>query len=174
MFITQHCYCFLIACLQGPTRAIQKKKEKDTRPICLLIARTTSQGAEVLVNNLIVKRLKMQESFQVIVFKHVGMLSCQFSASMTEFTAQRRHHLNPLTLHSPCVCGKVAKKALRRAASHSMLSCRLARAFRSLTSRRISFWGISLSPRFPVSTSDSLAKATLKKERKKEGEEENR
>lgn len=48
-----------------------------------------------------------------------------------------------------------------------MLSCRLARAFRSLTSRRISFWGISLSPRFPVSTSDSLAKATLKKERKK-------
>lgn len=69
------------------------------------------------------------------------------------------------TLHSPCVCGKAAKKALRRPASHSMLSCRLARAFRSLTSRRISFWGISLSPRFPVSTSDSLAKATLRGEK---------
>lgn len=60
------------------------------------------------------------------------------------------------------LCGRLLKKLLRRVASHSMLSCRLARAFRSLTSLRISFWGINLSPRFPVKTSDSLANAALR------------
>lgn len=64
-------------------------------------------------------------------------------------------------MDSPDVWGKLVKNALRRAASHSMLSWRLARAFRSLTSRRISFWGINLSPKLPVSTSDSFAKAAL-------------
>lgn len=57
---------------------------------------------------------------------------------------------------------RLEKAALVRPASHSRLSCRLAKALRSLTSRRISCWGISLSPKFPIRTSDSLPKAALK------------
>lgn len=49
-----------------------------------------------------------------------------------------------------------------RPANHSRLSCMLAKALRSLTSRRISCWGMSLSPRLPMRTSDSLPKAALK------------
>lgn len=57
---------------------------------------------------------------------------------------------------------RLEKAALVRPANHSRLSCMLAKAFRSLTSLRISCWGMSLSPRLPMRTSDSLPKAALK------------
>lgn len=57
---------------------------------------------------------------------------------------------------------RLEKAALVRPANHSRLSCMLAKAFRSLTSRRSSCWGMSLSPRLPMRTSDSLPKAALK------------
>lgn len=57
---------------------------------------------------------------------------------------------------------RLEKAALVRPANHSRLSCMLAKALRSLTSRRISCWGMSLSPRLPMRTSDSLPKAALK------------
>lgn len=60
------------------------------------------------------------------------------------------------------VAERLEKAALVRPANHSRLSCMLAKAFRSLTSRRISCWGMSLSPRLPMRTSDSLPKAALK------------
>lgn len=81
---------------------------------------------------------------------------------MTHFHHWTNLQPNHKHTHSLELWGRLLKKPLRRVASHSMLSCRLARAFRSLTSLRISFWGISLSPRFPVKTSDSLANATLR------------
>lgn len=132
----------------------------------------------------------MLETFQVIALKCGLLFDLFFLMIMTEFNGDdctnkvpRSDNSNPikrgqlgvkespklrsLRLYSLCVWGKLAKNVLRRAASHSMLSWRLARAFRSLTSRRISFWGINLSPRFPVSTSDSLAKATLSTVEKK-------
>jgi len=60
------------------------------------------------------------------------------------------------------VAERLEKATLVRPANHSRLSCMLAKAFRSLTSRRISCWGMSLSPRLPMRTSDSLPKAALK------------
>lgn len=57
---------------------------------------------------------------------------------------------------------RLEKADFVRPASHSRLSCMLAKALRSLTSRRISCGGMSLSPRFPIRTSDSLPKAALK------------
>lgn len=57
---------------------------------------------------------------------------------------------------------RLEKADFVRPASHSRLSCMLAKALRSLTSRRMSCGGINLSPRFPIRTSDSLPKAALR------------
>ena len=56
---------------------------------------------------------------------------------------------------------RLEKADFVRPANHSKLSCMLAKALRSLTSRRMSCGGINLSPRFPIRTSDSLPKAAL-------------
>lgn len=56
---------------------------------------------------------------------------------------------------------RLEKADFVRPANHSRLSCMLAKALRSLTSRRMSCGGINLSPRFPIRTSDSLPKAAL-------------
>ena len=71
-------------------------------------------------------------------------------------------HRSPHSSHLLWEADRLEKADFVRPANHSRLSCMLAKALRSLTSRRMSCGGINLSPRFPIRTSDSLPKAALK------------